>query len=49
MDNLPSGSDGDNHIKRFGFLTNSMTVDIYDGIEAPSAPWPDEVRYVALA
>ena len=50
VDNLSSGGDGDNHIKRFGFLTNSTTVDIYYGDINPadSADWTYRLDYAVL-
>jgi hypothetical protein len=47
VDNL-DGSD--NHIKRFGFLTNSTTVDIYYGDNNPadSADWTYRLDYAVL-
>jgi hypothetical protein len=50
VDNLASGGAGDNHIKRFGFLTRSTTVDIYYGDQDPSdsADWSYLFRYAIL-
>ena len=50
VDNLASGGGGDNHIKRFGLLTNSTTVDIYYGDQNPadSADWSYLFRYATL-
>jgi hypothetical protein len=49
LDNLLSGPDGDNHGTRFGFLTNSTTVDIYHADLTPTTPWSYEFRYGVLA
>jgi len=51
VDNLGTGGSGDNHIKRFGFLTHSTTVDIYYGDNNPadSADWTYRFEYAVLS
>jgi hypothetical protein len=51
VNNTASGGSGDNHIKRFGFLTNSTTVDIYYGDNNPadSADWTYQLNYAILS
>ncbi len=50
VDNVGPTGDPDNHIKRFGFLTNSTTVDIYYGDINPadSADWTYRFDYAIL-
>jgi hypothetical protein len=50
VNNVNSGSSGDNHIKRFGFLTNSTNVDVYYGDISPadSADWTYQLNYAIL-
>jgi hypothetical protein len=50
VDGLGTGGAGDNHIKRFGFLTRSTTVDVYFGDIDPadSARWEYRLDYAVL-
>lgn len=50
VDNVENGGESDNHIKRFGFLTNSTTVDIYYGDNDPtdSGYWRWDLSYGIL-
>jgi hypothetical protein len=50
VNNVNSGGSGDNHIKEFGFLTNSDTVDIFYGDKNPadSADWTYQLNYAIL-
>jgi hypothetical protein len=50
VNNVNSGDSGDNHIKRFGFLTNSTTVDVFYGDKDPadSADWTYQLNYAIL-
>jgi hypothetical protein len=51
VDNKNTGGSGDNHIKRFGFLTHSTSVAVYYGDRNPadSADWSFQFRYAVLA
>ena len=48
--NIENGGEADNHIKRFGFLTNSTTIDIYYGDKDPtdSGYWSYRLSYAIL-
>jgi hypothetical protein len=51
VDNVASGSDGDNHIVHLGIVPSSEVIAIYYGDWRPSdsADWRYEVRYAVLA
>jgi hypothetical protein len=51
VNNTASGGSGDNHIKRFGFLTNSASVDVFYGDNNPadSADWTYLLNYATLS
>jgi hypothetical protein len=50
VQNVENGGEADNHIKRFGFLTHSTTVDIYYGDKDPtdSGYWRYDLSYAVL-